>query len=89
MNPQKPKEFTFTAATGEKAELVNTSGHGVDIYTKEKFGDCTVSLELMVPVGSNSGVYLMGEYEIQVLDSWGVRCNQGSCRSGNSQEHQK
>jgi len=25
----------------------------------------------MVPTGSNSGVYVMGEYEIQVLDSWG------------------
>jgi hypothetical protein len=25
----------------------------------------------MVPQGSNSGIYVMGEYEIQVLDSWG------------------
>jgi hypothetical protein len=25
----------------------------------------------MVPKGSNSGIYVMGEYEIQVLDSWG------------------
>ena len=52
-------------------ELIIAVGHGKDIYTKEKFGDCTVEVELMVPKGSNSGVYLMGEYEVQVLDSFG------------------
>jgi hypothetical protein len=45
--------------------------HGTDIYTEEKFGDCRVELELMIPKGSNSGIYLMGEYEVQVLDSYG------------------
>lgn len=44
---------------------------GVDIYTKEKFGDCTVKIELLLTKGSNSGVYLMGEYEVQVADSFG------------------
>ena len=43
---------------------------GVDIYTEEKFGDCTVKLEFLIPKGSNSGVYLMGEYEVQVSDSF-------------------
>ena len=50
--------------------LVNV-GTGVDLYTNDKFGDCTISLEVMVPKGSNSGVYVMGEYEVQILDSWG------------------
>jgi hypothetical protein len=27
----------------------------------------------MVPKGSNSGVYFQGRYEIQILDSWGVK----------------
>jgi hypothetical protein len=55
-------------------ELVNDlkkGEHGTDIYTEEKFGDCTVEAELMIPKGSNSGIYLMGEYEVQVLDSYG------------------
>ncbi len=42
----------------------------IDIYSKAKFGDCRVELEVMVPEGANSGIYLMGTYEIQVLDSW-------------------
>ncbi len=44
---------------------------GVDLYTKEKYGDCTVKLEFLITKGSNSGVYLMGEYEVQVADSFG------------------
>lgn len=52
-------------------QLVNLTGQGVDVFTAEKFGDCTVELEFMVPKGSNSGIYLMGEYEVQVLDSFG------------------
>ena len=36
-----------------------------------KWGDALIEVELMVPKGSNSGVYVMGEYEIQVLDSFG------------------
>ena len=47
--------------------------HSVDIYTEEKFGDAIIDVELMVPKGSNSGVYMMGEYEIQVLDSFGQK----------------
>ena len=43
---------------------------GVDIYTEEKFGDCTIKLEFLITRGSNSGVYLMGEYEVQISDSF-------------------
>jgi hypothetical protein len=52
-------------------ELVNTASGGVDIYTEAKYGDCTIEVEFMVPKGSNSGIYVMGEYEVQVLDSYG------------------
>lgn len=48
------------------------------ISTKEEFGDCQLHIEWSAPlpaVGSgqgrgNSGVFLMGKYEIQVLDSY-------------------
>jgi hypothetical protein len=68
------RQLNLADAPGpDKAELVNakTGGGGVDIYTEEKFGDCTIIVELMVPRGSNSGIYVAGEYEIQVLDSFG------------------
>jgi hypothetical protein len=52
-------------------EMINAEGGGTDIYTEQKFGDCIIELEFMVPKGSNSGVYVMGEYEVQILDSFG------------------
>lgn len=68
VDPNNPK--SLVAAPGGD-ELVNVQEHGVDIYTKQAFGDSRIELEVMVPKGSNSGIYLMGEYEIQVLDSFG------------------
>lgn len=60
------------ATSGEGGpQLVNSKHSGLDIFTERKFADCTIRLEFMVPKGSNSGVYLMGEYEVQILDSFG------------------
>ena len=55
----------------EGHQLVNTAGGGIDIYTEQVFADCRVEVEVMVPKGSNSGIYLMGRYEVQILDSFG------------------
>jgi len=43
------------------------------LRTKEKFQDVHMKLEFMIPKGSNSGVYFMGRYEIQILDSFGKK----------------
>jgi hypothetical protein len=56
--------------SGSPADLVNLKP-GADIYTEEKFGDIHLEIEFMYPKGSNSGIYLMGEYEVQILDSFG------------------
>jgi hypothetical protein len=67
-----PKNSSLLVVKPGTGQMVNKSGgHGVDIFTEQKFGDCTIELEFMVPKGSNSGVYVMGEYEIQILDSFG------------------
>lgn len=68
---ENPKLLINEGGDGEMINLVAQQGESVDIYSKEKFGDCRIELQLMVPQGSNSGIYVMGEYEIQVLDSYG------------------
>jgi hypothetical protein len=71
LDAKNPREFVATPSDGDSGELVNAKLHGVDIYTVEKFGDATIDLDFMVPQGSNSGIYPMGEYEVQILDSYG------------------
>jgi hypothetical protein len=41
-----------------------------NLRTDQEFEDFNLKLEVNVPEGSNSGVYLRGMYEIQVLDSY-------------------
>ena len=41
-----------------------------NLRTEQEFEDFNLKLEVNVPKGSNSGVYLRGMYEIQVLDSY-------------------
>lgn len=42
-----------------------------NLRTTETFEDFNLKLEVNVPKGSNSGVYLRGIYEVQVMDSYG------------------
>ena len=71
VSPDNPKQLVAREGTGEMINLAAHHGESVDIYSKATFGDCRIELGIMVPKGSNSGIYVMGEYEIQVLDSYG------------------
>lgn len=60
------------------------------ITTKQSFGDCQLHLEFATPSEvkgkgqgrGNSGVYLMGKYEVQILDSYdNVTYFDGQCGS--------
>jgi sugar phosphate isomerase/epimerase len=70
MSSKNQQTLVNKSGFGEMINMAAEHGDSLDIYSKEKFGDCLIELQLMVPKGSNSGVYVMGEYEIQVLDSW-------------------
>jgi len=53
---------------------VNPEGQRVNfgnLRTEKEFEDFKLTLEVNVPEKSNSGVYLRGMYEIQVVDSYG------------------
>ncbi len=67
------KQMSIThASDGRGGLLVNGArGRSVNIVSVEEFADVELYLEFMVPKGSNSGVYLAGLYEVQVLDSFG------------------
>jgi hypothetical protein len=61
------------AWTVEDGVLKNTLAkgeHGVDLITDAKFRDFTVRYEYQVPDGSNSGFYLRGRHEIQILGDY-------------------
>jgi hypothetical protein len=65
------KEKMSILPSGKDAPAFINKRKGVDIFTKQGFGDCILELEVMVPENSNSGIYLMGQYEIQIKDSHG------------------
>jgi hypothetical protein len=60
--------------------LVNTLGDkdpkyqaGQNLFTSLEHGDMVMELDFILPKGSNSGIYLQGRYEIQLMDSWGIK----------------
>jgi hypothetical protein len=80
LDPADAKKLAGSA--GEGVLFRAPVAHGTDIITEAEFGDCEVHVEFVVPKGSNSGVYLMGQYEVQVLDSYGRADNKlaaGDC----------
>lgn len=41
-----------------------------DLYSVMEHGDIKMSVDFMIPTGSNSGLYLQSRYEIQIYDTW-------------------
>jgi hypothetical protein len=71
LNPTSAGLLAWKPGAGS---IVNgPKGRTNNILTKMEHADVEAHVEFMVPKGSNSGVYFMGRYEIQVFDSWGVK----------------
>jgi hypothetical protein len=66
--------------TADRTKFVTKEGNGAVVnvgpsptpfVSKEQFGDCKIHLQFQLPEHGNSGVYVMGRYEVQLFDSAG------------------
>ena len=62
----------LVAVAGRGVIFRGEVARGDYLISKDEFSDITLHIEFNIPQGSNSGVYFMGRYEIQVYDSYGV-----------------
>ena len=69
-DPANEKKLSSKPGTG--AMLNGPTGRTSHLFSKAEYGDVKAHIEFMVSKGSNSGVYFMGRYEIQVFDSYGT-----------------
>lgn len=81
---KRGKKTKGVVAITEQKAVTSTSGSGIllnmnddvkkdHLISNFEHGDLELELEVMLPRGSNSGIYLQGRYEVQLLDSWGVK----------------
>ena len=68
LSPDNPKALSSKPGTG----ILFNGGRTSDIVSKQEFGDIELHLEFIISKRSNSGVYFMGSYELQIYDSFGV-----------------
>ena len=69
LDPANPRRLLAPAGRGM---VVNgPDGKTRNLLTEAEFGDAEVHLEFLISKDSNSGVYFMGRYEVQVFDSHG------------------
>jgi HEAT repeat protein/type 1 glutamine amidotransferase len=70
MDPQNEK--ALKGSEGKGVIVNGPKGNTNNILSALEHGDVVAHVEFKVPKGSNSGVYFMGRYEIQVFDSFGI-----------------
>jgi len=83
-NPRRGVEEIQWIVKGGAMEVKPRSS---GIITKKKFGDVKLHLEFRTPFmpdaggqgRGNSGVYLQGRYEVQILDSYGLQGKDNEC----------
>jgi hypothetical protein len=66
----------FKTSEGEGAVVNGDQGKTTHLVSRDEFGDVELHVEFCLARKSNSGVYLMGRYEVQIYDSYGVEKDQ-------------
>jgi len=64
---RKDGHNSWSVENGILKNTVNTAEHGTDLVGDKSFWNFTVKYDFMVPDNSNSGFYLRGRHEIQIL----------------------
>ncbi|MDZ7896489.1 MAG: DUF1080 domain-containing protein [Arcicella sp.] len=64
LTPKVGKGVLFCTLKGAKYQRSD------DLKFNLEHGDIKLSMDFMLPKGSNSGIYLQSRYEIQLFDSW-------------------
>lgn len=73
VDPAKPREFIINRDGGNLLSNGNKKSKSQYLTSKKQWADQEVNAEFMITKGSNSGLYLLGRYEIQILDSYGKK----------------
>ena len=61
-------EKSWSVQNGMLVNTIKQGAHGTDLVSDEKFKDFVIRYDYMVPSNSNSGLYLRGRYEIQIVE---------------------
>lgn len=75
------KDLSGWKAMGENQWVVDSGvlkspKTGSNLVSERKFRDFKLHIEFRYPKGSNSGVYLRGRYEVQIIDSKGLEASE-------------
>ena len=68
---QEEQSISTQPGIGILANIQSEDARG-HLFTEWQHADLELDLEVLMPKGSNSGIYFQSRYEIQLLDSWGV-----------------
>ena len=77
----RPNFLKTEKGTGVLINLFDERKPGKDLFFDFQHGDIDIELDYMLAKSSNSGIYLQGRYEVQLMDSWGIT-NYGSSDNG-------
>jgi hypothetical protein len=75
LDPKSPKALVASGRPTDGNGLLVAQlkdFQGTNLVSARKFGDCTIRLEFLLPKDGNSGLFLMGLYELQLTDSTGI-----------------
>lgn len=70
---EKDNKFEVKAGNEILVNLPTKKSPGKDLFSKIEHGNVDIELDYMMAKGSNSGIYLQGLYEFQLMDSWGTK----------------